>query len=62
MRSAYLISVTGCPAVSVPAGFTAHGLPVGLQLVGPAGFERRLLEVALAYERLRGAGRRRPPL
>jgi amidase len=38
------------------------GLPVGLQLVGPAGSERRLLEVALSYERLSGAGRRRPPL
>jgi amidase len=62
MRSAYLITATGCPAVSVPAGFTAAGLPVGLQLVGPAGSERRLLEVALSYERLSGAGRRRPPL
>jgi hypothetical protein len=36
MRSAYLITVTGCPAISVPAGTTEDGLPVGLQLVGPA--------------------------
>jgi amidase len=62
MRSAYLISATGCPAISVPAGVTASGLPVGLQLVGPAGSERRLLEIALAYEGLSGAGLRRPPL
>jgi amidase len=62
MRSAYFITVTGCPAVSMPAGFTPEGWPVGLQLVGPAGGERRLLEIAAAYERLTEAGRVRPPL
>jgi amidase len=62
MRSAFLITATGCPAVSVPAGFTPTGLPVGIQLVGPAGSERRLLEIAHAVETLTGAGRRRPPL
>ena len=46
MRSAYLITVTGCPAISVPAGTTEDGLPVGLQLVAPYGRERMLLEVA----------------
>jgi amidase len=62
MRSCFLISVTGCPAVSVPAGFTPGGLPVGLQLVGPVGGERRLLEIAAAYEQLNPVGLRRPPL
>jgi amidase len=62
MRSAFLITATGCPAVSVPAGFTPTGLPVGIQLVGPAGSERRLLEIAHAVETLTRAGRRRPPL
>ena len=62
MRSAFLITVTGCPAISVPAGFTSSGLPVGLQLVGPAGSERRLLEIAHAVEMLTGAGQRRPLL
>ncbi|HEU0286894.1 MAG TPA: amidase [Nocardioidaceae bacterium] len=62
MRSAYFITVTGCPAISMPAGFTSEGWPVGLQLVGPAGSERRLLEIAAAYERLTDAGRVRPPL
>jgi amidase len=62
MRSAYLITVTGCPAVSVPAGFTEDGLPVGLQLVGPVRGERRLLEVAHAFEQATLVGKRRPPL
>ena len=52
MRSAYLITVTGCPAVSVPGGRTRDGLPVGVQLVAPHGADRRLLEVAAAVEAL----------
>ena len=62
MRSCFLITATGCPAISVPAGFTPGGLPVGLQLVAPVGGERRLLEIAAAYEQLSGAGRQRPPV
>ncbi|MEO5709488.1 MAG: amidase [Nocardioidaceae bacterium] len=62
MRSAYLITVTGCPAISVPAGFTPEGWPVGLQLVGPPRGERRLLEVAHAFEQATHVGDRRPPL
>jgi amidase len=49
MRSAYVISVTGCPAISVPAGTTPEGWPVGVQLVAPHGHDRRLLEVAAAF-------------
>ncbi len=56
MRSAYVISVTGCPAISVPAGVTPEGWPVGLQLVAPHGQDRRLLEVAAAFENARIAG------
>jgi amidase len=54
MRSAFFITVTGCPAISVPAGTTADGLPVGVQLVGPHGSDRRLLEIAAAFEAARG--------
>jgi amidase len=50
MRSAYLITVTGCPAIAVPAGRTPSGLPVGIQIVAPHGADRRLLEVAAAFE------------
>ncbi|WP_193611972.1 amidase [Nocardioides lijunqiniae] len=53
MRSAYFVTVTGCPAISVPAGLTPDGLPVGVQIVGPHGSERRLLEVAAAFEAAR---------
>lgn len=50
MRSAYLISVTGCPAISIPAGRTPEGWPVGVQLVAAHGQDRRLLEIAAAFE------------
>ena len=62
MRSAYVISVTGCPAMSVPGGFTPDGLPVGVQIVATPCAERRLLEVARAFERATGYGERRPAL
>jgi amidase len=50
MRACYLITVTGCPAISVPFGRTPDGLPVGVQLVAPHGADRFLLEVATALE------------
>ena len=50
MRACYLITVTGCPAISVPFGHTPAGLPVGLQLVAPHGADRFLLETAAALE------------
>lgn len=62
MRSAYLISVTGLPALSVPAGFTPAGLPVGLQLVGRRRADWRLLAVAAAFEQATGHARAAPSL
>jgi amidase len=62
MRSAYLITVTGCPAISVPAGFTAEGWPVGIQLVVAPRNERRLLEIAHAFEQATRVGERRPTI
>ncbi len=50
MRSCYFITVTGCPAISVPFAHTADGLPIGVQLVAPHGADRFLLEVAAALE------------
>ncbi|HEY1118065.1 MAG TPA: amidase family protein, partial [Acidimicrobiales bacterium] len=50
MRAAYFITVTGCPAISVPFGHTSDGLPVGIQIVAAHGHDRFLLEVAAAFE------------
>jgi amidase len=44
------ISVTGCPAISVPAGFTHIGLPVGVQLVAAPRADLHLLRIASAFE------------
>jgi mandelamide amidase len=43
-------SNAGLPSLSVPAGDTAEGLPVGLELVGPSGDDRRLLRIGEAVE------------
>jgi amidase len=62
MRSCTVISATGCPALSVPGGFTDDGLPVGLQVIGPPRADRRVLEVGHAFEQATRFGRRRPVL
>lgn len=60
MRAATLISPTGCPAVSVPAGFSASGLPIGIQIVAAPGKDVELLKVAHAFEAATGHHARRP--
>ncbi len=50
LRSCSRITVTGHPAISIPAGWSDDGRPVGLQLVGRHLEERRLLSVAAAFE------------
>ncbi|MFC3454902.1 amidase [Amycolatopsis speibonae] len=62
MRSSSCISVTRCPAISVPAGFTPDGSPVGLQLVGPHRGELNLLRAAHMFEQATRYGERLPEL
>lgn len=50
----YAITLTGCPALSLPCGFTANGLPVGLQIVAPPKAEARLLAAARSLEDVLG--------
>ncbi len=49
MKGVCLISLTGCPSLAVPAGFSSGGLPMGLQIVTPHGAELRALRIARAY-------------
>jgi amidase len=60
MKSAYWISTTFRPAISVPAGFTGEGLPVGIQIVGRHRGDLGVLQLAQAFEQATGFGRSRP--
>ncbi|MDP6342423.1 MAG: amidase [Alphaproteobacteria bacterium] len=55
-------NATGHPAASVPCGFTADGLPIGLQIVGRLHEDRRVLQAAAAFERLAPWADKRPAL
>ena len=50
----YAITLACCPALSLPCGFTASGLPVGLQIVGPSRGEAKLLAGAKVLEDILG--------
>jgi amidase len=60
IKSCYYVSVTGLPSISVPCGFTAQGLPVGLQIVGRHHDELGVLRLAHAFERETEYWRRHP--
>ena len=50
----FAITLTSCPAISVPCGFTKSGLPVGLQIIAPPFAEASLLGVAALIEEMSG--------
>jgi amidase len=54
-------TMANSPAMSVPVGFNAAGLPMGMQLAGPSGEEMRVLRIAHAYDKATDWVRRRPP-
>ena len=62
MKSAYWMTNTFCPAISVPAGFTPEGLPVGIQIVGRHRDDLGVLKLAYAFEQATNVGARRPML
>jgi aspartyl-tRNA(Asn)/glutamyl-tRNA(Gln) amidotransferase subunit A len=55
-------NLAGIPGISVPCGFTAGGLPIGVQFLAGHFQEGRLLQAASAYEKQARIQRRRPPL
>jgi amidase len=50
MKSTLLVTMSGCPALAVPAGFNDAGLAIGLQIIGPNRQEFSCLQMAYAYE------------
>ena len=50
LRNTRPFNILGLPTVSVPCGFTREGLPVGMQIAGPAGAEATVLRLANFYE------------
>ncbi|MBI5511248.1 MAG: Asp-tRNA(Asn)/Glu-tRNA(Gln) amidotransferase subunit GatA [Deltaproteobacteria bacterium] len=55
-------NLAGIPGLSLPCGFANDGMPIGLQLLGPAWSEATLTRAGRAYEREHDWSRRRPPL
>jgi amidase len=60
LRLVSAITLTSCPALSLPCGFTQAGLPVGLQMVGKPRGEAELLSAAAALEEALGLARLTP--
>lgn len=60
-RNTRAINYLGLPAVALPCGFSADGLPIGLQLVGRPWSEKLLLRVADAFQRISDWHLRHPP-
>jgi len=62
LRLAYAITLTSCPTLSLPCGFTGDGLPIGMQVIGRSFDEATVLRLADAYQRVTDWHTRRPPL
>ncbi len=58
----FAFNATGQPAISLPAGFTKAGLPIGLQIVGRPNDEATLISLAAAFEEARPWRAERPPI
>ena len=60
--NAILFNLYGTPAISIPCGFSASGLPIGMSISGPHFSEGRILALASAYENATEWHKRRPPI
>lgn len=60
MKGCLLVTMSGAPAIAVPAGFSDRGLPIGLQIVAPDRRELDCLQLAYAYESASGPARHLP--
>jgi aspartyl-tRNA(Asn)/glutamyl-tRNA(Gln) amidotransferase subunit A len=55
-------NLNGCPAISVPCGFTKQKLPIGLQIAGAPFAEETVLQAAYAYEKANPLYEQHPPI
>ena len=62
MSSCCILSPFGLPCLSIPAGFSSNGLPVGLQIVGKAGDDWGLLQIAYAFQEHTRHWQQAPPM
>lgn len=62
IRNTSAFDIFGLPAITIPCGFTASGLPIGLQIAGAPFAESTVLALAHAYEQATEWHRRRPPV
>jgi amidase len=61
MKGVLPITMSGCPALAVPAGFSDQGLPIGIQIVGPNRAEMSCLQLAHTYDVATNWATKRPP-
>jgi amidase len=61
MKGVLPITMSGCPALAVPAGFSDQGLPIGIQIVGPNHADISCLQLAHAYDVATSWATKRPP-
>jgi amidase len=61
MKGTLLVTMSGCPSLAVPAGFSAQGLPIGIQIIAPNRRELDCLSLGVAYEAATNCSNARPP-
>jgi amidase len=62
LRFTAAFNYSGQPSLTLPAGFDSAGMPIGIQLIGPALCESRLLRAGMAFQQATDWHRQRPPL